>query len=205
MFTGIVTAIGRIMEAEERPNGRRLFVAPLSGSLDLDTGKAGDSISVSGVCLTMLEPSKQGFYADVSAETLALTTLAEKSAGDEVNLELAMRAGDRFGGHMVSGHVDGAIRLLSRIPDGEAERLDFELPAALARFVCRKGSVCLDGVSLTVNEVAQGRFSTCIIPHTLAVTTLGSLAEGHSVNLEVDMVARYLEALASGESSPGNT
>ncbi|HKJ17178.1 MAG TPA: riboflavin synthase [Xanthomonadales bacterium] len=200
MFTGIVTAVGRISEVTETQRDRRLYIKPGAGTVELGSCRDGDSISVSGVCLTMLQPSDDGFYADVSAETLALTTLANKSVGDKVNLELAMRAGDRFGGHMVSGHVDSAIRLLSRTPDGQAERLDFELPVELRRYLSRKGSVCLDGVSLTVNSVSDDSFSTCIIPHTLAVTSLGALAEGDFVNLEVDMIARYLESLALDKS-----
>lgn len=196
MFTGIVTATGRILDVSERERGLELTVAPMSGEVALETCKEGDSISVAGVCLTMLGPGDTGFRADVSPETLSATTLGEKSKGDSVNLELAMRSEDRFGGHMVSGHVDAPIRLLDRRRDGDAERFDFELPAELARYVSRKGSVCLDGVSLTVNEVSDHRFSTCIIPHTLAATTLGDLAIGDRVNLEVDMIARYLEKLS---------
>lgn len=200
MFTGIVTAIGRIRESNRHTGGLRLSVERLSGetgSGDMGFGecRSGDSVSVSGVCLTMLNPDVSGFSADVSAETLEATTLGDRQAGDGVNLELAVRAGDRLGGHLVSGHVDAAVRLLSREPDGDAERFAFELPPGLARYVSRKGSVCLDGVSLTVNAVSSDRFSVCMIPHTLSVTTLGLLAEGERVNLEVDMIARYLEKL----------
>lgn len=195
MFTGIVTAKGRIADIRERVRGREITVEPASGEVALETCKEGDSISVAGVCLTMLDPGESGFRADVSAETVSATTLGTRKVGDLVNLELAIRSGERFGGHMVSGHVDGAIELLRRCEDGDAERLDFELPSELARYVSRKGSVCIDGVSLTVNAVTAEQFSTCIIPHTLAATTLGELQVGDQVNLEVDLIARYLEKL----------
>lgn len=200
MFTGIVTAKGRIRATSRSESGVRLAIAPESGEIDLAASHAGDSVSVAGVCLTMLDPGEAGFEADVSAETLASTTLGDKLEGDEVNLELALRAGDRLGGHLVSGHVDAAIRLKSRKPDGDAERFDFELPGEFSRFVCRKGSVCVDGVSLTVNDVSHDGFSVCLIPHTMENTTLGALAEGAGVNFEVDMIARYLDALARGEN-----
>ena len=156
---------------------------------------------VAGVCLTMLHPAESGFEADVSTETLAATSLGDKTVGDAVNLELALRAGDRFGGHFVSGHVDSPVRLLKRRPEGDSERFEFELPTRLARLVSRKGSVCIDGVSLTVNDVSADRFSVCVIPHTLSVTTLGGMAEGDRANLEVDMIARYLERLAQGSAA----
>ncbi len=164
--------------------------------LSLESSRAGDSICVSGACLTMLDPAGRQFSADVSQETLSLTTLGRLQEGQPVNLELALRAEDRLGGHLVTGHVDGLATLLSRRPDGRAERLEFEVPEHLARYVARKGSVCLDGVSLTVNSVQGRRFSVCLIPHTLEITTLGALGPGGHVNLEVDLVARYLERLA---------
>jgi riboflavin synthase len=144
-----------------------------------------------------LEPGGWRFQADVSQETLGLTTLGRLREGQAVNLELALQAQDRLGGHLVSGHVDGMATLVSRRPDARAERLEFEVPAALARYLARKGSVCLDGVSLTVNDVDGCRFGVCLIPHTLEVTTLGELRPGGLVNLEVDLVARYLERLAA--------
>jgi riboflavin synthase len=144
----------------------------------------------------MLEPGGGQFSADVSQETLSLTTLGGLQEGAAANLELALRAEDRLGGHLVTGHVDGLATLLERRPDGRAERLEFEVPGELARYVARKGSVCLDGVSLTVNSVDGRRFSVCLIPHTLEITTLGELLPGQRVNLEVDLVARYLERLA---------
>jgi riboflavin synthase len=163
---------------------------------DLMAGsKIGDSISVAGVCLTMLEPDADGFSADVSAETLDKTSLGDRRPGDRVNLELAMKPTDRFGGHLVSGHVDGLARLISRTEDARSERFVFESARSLARFIAPKGSACLDGVSLTINEVEENRFSICVIPHTLTVTTLGNLAAGDSVNLEVDLIARYLDRL----------
>lgn len=195
MFTGIVTAIGVIRAMEADGQGMRLSIGRQSGALDLAQCAEGDSISVSGACLTMLQPDAQGFAADVSSETLSATTLGKKRPGDRVNLELAMRASDRLGGHLVSGHVDAAVALKTIREDGQARHLAFELPESLARYVSRKGSVCLDGVSLTVNEVRADAFEVCVIPHTLEATTLGALEVGDPVNFEVDMVARYLERL----------
>jgi riboflavin synthase len=193
MFTGIVAATGKLVSRESYDGDLRIrFDVPPELMVD---SKIGDSISISGVCLTMLEPDATGFSADLSAETLDKTSLGNRRPGDKVNLELAMRASDRLGGHMVSGHVDGLARLVSRHDDGRSERFLFETDRSLARFIASKGSACLDGVSLTVNDVDDNRFSICIIPHTLAVTTLGSLAEGEVVNLEVDLIARYLDRL----------
>lgn len=193
MFTGIVAATGKIVSRDSYDGDLRIrFEVPA----DLMTGcKIGDSISISGVCLTMLEPDATGFSADLSVETLDKTSLGNRRSGDKVNLELAMRASDRLGGHMVSGHVDGLARLVSRTEDGRSERFVFETDRSLARFIASKGSACLDGVSLTVNDVDDNRFSICIIPHTLEVTTLGILEEGEVVNLEVDLIARYLDRL----------
>lgn len=193
MFTGIVTAQGTITGIEELGGDCRLTIS--CPDLHLQNARPGDSICVSGACLTMLDPGPDGFSADVSQETLSLTTLGELGEGGNVNLELALAAGERLGGHLVTGHVDGMARLVSRHADARAERLAFEVPPPLARYVARKGSVCLDGVSLTVNEVDGCRFSVCLIPHTLDVTTLGELGIGERVNLEVDLVARYLERL----------
>jgi riboflavin synthase len=195
MFTGIVTAQGTLVEKTPIGGDSRLRFD--SGGLALDGCRSGDSICVSGACLTLLEPGDGRFEADLSPETLAVTTLGGLAVGAPVNLELAMRADDRLGGHLVSGHVDGIAVLRSRRPDARAERLEFEVPDGLARYVARKGSVCLDGVSLTVNAVDGARFDVCLIPHTLAVTTLGRLQPGDPVNLEVDLVARYLERLAA--------
>jgi len=194
MFTGIVTAQGILQEKTHVGGDCRLSFH--CADLPLESCREGDSICVSGACLTMLQPAAGHFVADVSQETLSLTTLGRLQEGQTVNLELAMRADDRLGGHLVTGHVDGLATLRERHPDARAERLEFEVPVQLARYVARKGSVCLDGVSLTVNEVAGCRFSVCLIPHTLEITTLGALSPGDQVNLEVDLVARYLERLA---------
>jgi len=193
MFTGIVAATGKLVSRDSYDGDLRIrFEVPP----ELMAGcKVGDSISISGVCLTMLEPDATGFSADLSVETLDKTSLGNRRPGDKVNLELAMRASDRLGGHMVSGHVDGLATLVSRSEDGRSERFLFETDRNLARFIASKGSACLDGVSLTVNDVDDNRFSICIIPHTLTVTTLGGLAEGEVVNLEVDLIARYLDRL----------
>lgn len=193
MFTGIVAATG-IIKSRESFNGdlRIRFDVPE----DMMAGcKIGDSISVSGCCLTMLEPDDTGFSADLSVETLDKTSLGDRRTGDSVNLELAMRASDRLGGHLVSGHVDGLAELVSRTEDARSEIFLFKTDRSLARYIAPKGSACLDGVSLTVNDVEDNRFSICIIPHTLAVTTLGHLAVGGNVNLEVDLIARYLDRL----------
>lgn len=193
MFTGIVAATGKLLTRKSYNEDLRIrFEVPAAL---MEGCKVGDSISISGVCLTMLEPDTTGFSADLSAETLDKTSLGKRETGDSVNLELAMRASDRLGGHMVSGHVDGLATLVSRFEDGRSERFVFETDHSLARFIASKGSVCLDGVSLTVNDVDDNRFGICIIPHTLEVTTLGSLAEGEVVNLEVDLIARYLDRL----------
>ena len=193
MFTGIVAATGKILTRESFGGDLRIrFEVPPELMAD---SKIGDSISISGVCLTMLEPDATGFSADLSAETLDKTSLGQRRPGDRVNLELAMRATDRFGGHIVSGHVDGLASLVSRRVDARSERFMFETDRSLARYIAPKGSVSLDGVSLTVNEVDGNRFSICLIPHTLEVTTLGELASGDVVNLEVDLIARYLDRL----------
>jgi len=201
MFTGIVAATGKISTRESFGGDLRIrFEVPPELMAD---SKIGDSISISGVCLTMLEPDATGFSADLSAETLDKTSLGQRRPGDRVNLELAMRASDRFGGHIVSGHVDGLASLVSRTEDARSERFLFETDTSLARYIAPKGSVSLDGVSLTVNEVDGNRFSICLIPHTLEVTTLGELAAGDVVNLEVDLIARYLDRLNQyGPASP---
>jgi riboflavin synthase len=155
----------------------------------------GDSIAVNGACLTAVELGGGGFAADVSRETLSLTTLGELAAGSPVNLENALRAGQSLGGHYVSGHVDGVGQVLSRRDDARSVRIEFEVPWGLGRYVARKGSICIDGVSLTVNSASGTRFDVNLVPHTLEVTTLGRLAAGTRVNLEVDIIARYLERL----------
>lgn len=191
MFTGIVTAIGRIASARPHGDGLRLRIdAPGFGMADVGLG---DSIALQGVCHTVVAKDEAGFEVDTSAATLAVTT--GLAAGREVNLEKSLTLADRLGGHLVSGHVDGVGAVTAFEDLGGSWRLEIELPAELSRYVARKGSIAVDGVSLTVNAVAGNRFEVNIIPHTRAVTTLGRLAPGSRVNLEVDMTARYLERL----------
>jgi riboflavin synthase len=194
VFTGIVQSIGRL--ARITPRGGDLELEIEAHALDDARLKIGDSVAVQGVCLTVTRITPGGFAADVSRETLACTTLGGVAASAPVNLEPALRAGDALGGHLVSGHVDGVGKLVLVRPDGRSSRLEFEIPQELARYVASKGSICLDGVSLTVNEVDGARFGVNLIPHTLAATTLGRLSPGEPVNVEVDMLARYLERLA---------
>jgi riboflavin synthase len=193
MFTGIVESTGTLRKKMEMGGDYRLQFECFD--LNLESARPGDSISVSGACLTMLDPSESGFLADVSQETLSLTTLGNLVQGQRINLELAMGVEARLGGHLVTGHVDGKARLVSRSDDGRAERFEFSVPDHLSKYIAKKGSACIDGVSLTVNEVSGNSFSVCLIPHTLEITTLGGLSPGDEVNLEVDLIARYLERL----------
>jgi riboflavin synthase len=193
MFTGIVQDVGRILTLERRGGDVRLRIAV--DRLSLAVARAGDSIAVSGVCLTALEIDAQGFSADVSNETLSLTTLGALEVGSRVNLEPALKAGEALGGHLVSGHVDGLGEVLEVCADARSVRMRFGCPSSLARYFARKGSVAIDGVSLTVNDVGPTEFSVNLIPHTQEVTTLGEFAPGRRVNLEVDQVARYVERL----------
>jgi riboflavin synthase len=197
MFTGIVQSMGQVLSVEKRGgDGRLTFRAPafFGGSA------LGDSIAVSGVCLTAVTLDADHFGADVSAETLALTTAGRWQPGTAVNLERALTPVTPLGGHLVSGHVDAVGHLRSRADDARSVRLSFEAPPELARYIARKGSICIDGVSLTVNEVEGARFGVNIVPHTLAQTTLGTLQAGDPVNLEVDLIARYLERLLEGRT-----
>lgn len=193
MFTGIIEAVGSIAEILPQVGGRRLRI--LSETLDLGDMRAGDSISVNGACLTMSELTAAGFWADVSGETLERTTFATMATGARVNLEKALTMGSRLGGHMVSGHVDAVGTLIGRRAEGASIWLRIEAPAELARYIARKGSICVDGISLTVNAVEGANFELTIIPHTLKTTTLGDCQKGQRVNLEVDLIARYLERL----------
>lgn len=195
MFTGIIQAVGHIAISEERGGDRRLIVE--TAGLDLSDVNEGDSIAVSGVCLTALDIDGTRFAADVSIETLKLTTIGQLHVGDAVNLEKALRLADRLGGHLVSGHVDGRATVIDIHDDGRSQRWTFEVSAPLARYIASKGSVCVDGVSLTVNEVDGRRFGVNLIPHTQSVTTFGSRRVGDAVNLEVDLMARYAERLSS--------
>jgi len=193
MFTGIVQDIGRVESLEARGGDVRLAIR--TAALDLAKSAVGDSICVQGCCVTAIRLAGQVFAADLSRETLALTTLGDLKVGAPVNLEPALRAGDALGGHLVSGHVDGLARVVSLTTDARSTRVLIEVPESLARYIARKGSVAVDGVSLTVNEVDGARFGVNLIPHTLEVTTLGRLVEGAAVNLEIDTVARYVERL----------
>ncbi|MDP9083346.1 MAG: riboflavin synthase [Pseudomonadota bacterium] len=194
MFTGIIVATGRVSSSRERGGDLELGID--AAALAFDRIAIGDSISVQGACLTVTRTQDTCFYADVSRETMAKTTLGALSSGSRVNLELSLRAGDALGGHWVSGHVDEVGRLREVVQDARSWRLEFELPASLMRFVASKGSICVNGVSLTVNKVEGRRFDVNIIPHTYQVTTLGELAVGDGVNIEIDVVARYLDRLA---------
>jgi riboflavin synthase len=193
MFTGIIQSIGTISATAARGGDLRLIVD--AAGVDPMRLQLGDSVAVSGVCLTVSERRSQGFVADVSRATLAVTTLGSWRVGTRVNLEAALRAGDALGGHLVSGHVDGRAEVLELSPEGSSQRLRCRAPEALQCYVARKGSVSLDGVSLTVNEVAGPDFTVNLIPHTLAVTTLGALRRGAQLNLEIDIIARYAERL----------
>lgn len=203
MFTGIIQAVGHVAAIEPRGVDARLRLH--TGKLDLSDVALGDSIAVNGVCLTAVELDAQGFAADVSAETLARSTLGSLNRGDEVNLEKALTPTTRLGGHLVSGHVDGVGEVLERRDEGRSVRLRLRAPAELARYVAVKGSICVDGVSLTVNEVEGAVFGLNIVPHTLAETTIRRYRPGTRVNLEVDVIARYLERLLLGEraAEPG--
>jgi riboflavin synthase len=193
MFTGIIVATGRVSSLTEK--GGDLELAIDAAALGLDRIAIGDSVSVQGVCLTVTRKEGARFYADVSRETMAKTTLGTLGSGSRVNVEPSLRAGEPLGGHWVSGHVDAVGKLRTLVQDARSWRLEFELPASLMRFVAPKGSICVDGVSLTVNKIDGRRFDVNIIPHTLKVTTLGELKIDDGVNIEIDVIARYLERL----------
>jgi riboflavin synthase len=198
MFTGIILATGRIASLKEKGGDLELGVD--AAALDFKRIAIGDSVSVQGACLTVTRMENTRFYADVSRETMAKTTLGSSSTGSRVNLEPSLRAGGALGGHLVSGHVDAVGKLVGLVQDGRSWRLQFELPAPLMRFVASKGSICVDGVSLTVNKVEGRCFDVNIIPHTLKVTTLGELKIGDQVNIEIDVIARYIERLMPSHS-----
>ena len=198
MFTGIVQSVGRIRAVNDRGGDVELVVD--GGGLDLSTTRPGDSIAISGACLTVTRLDGDGLVFDVSRETLGKSTLGGLRPGASVNLEPALRAGDPLGGHYVTGHVDGVARVVDEAPDARSWRVRFEVPDSLSRYVAPKGSVTIDGVSLTVNEVDGRVFGVNLIPHTREVTTLGLLQPGQAVNLEVDIIARYVERLrAAGD------
>ena len=191
MFSGIVAAIGRINKIEKREGGVRLGVS--ASRMGMDDVAIGDSIAVNGICLTVVVKSATSFEADVSAETLSCSIGLD--AAGEVNLEKSLRLSDRLGGHMVSGHVDGVGEVLKFEPVGESMLLRVRAPDALARYIAQKGSIAIHGVSLTVNHVEGPEFAINLIPHTVSVTTLKYLKPGSKVNLEVDMIARYVERM----------
>jgi len=193
MFTGIIEAIGKIKLIEDIDSDKRFVIT--SDSLDLSDVRTGDSISVNGVCLTVVGLQGKGFSTDVSVETLSCTTFNELAAGDQLNLEKALQLSSRLSGHMVSGHVDGKGIIQKKLADARSERFEINYPAELGKYICKKGSICIDGVSLTVNEVEPSYFSVNIIPHTNDETIFSEYTEGRQVNLEVDIVARYMESL----------
>jgi len=197
MFTGIIQAVGSIASLQQRGGDMRLCLH--AGKLPMADVNLGDSIAVSGVCLTVIEKSAGGFCADVSGETLRHTMIGSLGAGDAVNLEKALTLETRLGGHLVSGHVDGLGTVTARREDSRSVQFLVEVPAELARYIAVKGSICVDGVSLTVNAVDGAVFELNIVPHTLAETTMHTYQSGRQVNLEVDLVARYLERLLLGD------
>jgi riboflavin synthase len=193
MFTGIVQGVGRIRSIEDRVGDVTVRIE--TGDVPLAGVEIGGSIAVNGVCLTAVQLEAAAFAADVSRETLSLTTAGQWAPGTRVNIELALTAGQALGGHYVTGHVDGVGQVLARHDDARSVRVEFEVPEELARYVARKGSVCVDGVSLTVNGVSGRQFDVNLVPHTLERTILDGYAPGTRVNLEVDIIARYLERL----------
>ncbi len=203
MFTGIIQAIGKVAALE--PQGVDMRMRVQTGKLDLSDLALGDSIATSGVCLTAIELPGNGFWADVSGETLATSTFSEIRVGDAVNLEKALTPTARLGGHLVSGHVDGVGKVLERRDDGRSIRYRMAAPSELAKYIAAKGSICVDGISLTVNDVDGAIFDLNIVPHTLRETTMREFAAGRGINLEVDIIARHLERLLMGEhaAEPG--
>ncbi len=193
MFTGIVQAIGHLSVSEDRGGDLRLRIN--TGDLDLANLQLGDSIAINGVCLTVVEFDAQSFAADVSAESLSATTLGDLRATSAVNIERSLTLADSLGGHLVSGHVDSVGRVISLERDVRSTRFGFRIDSSLLRYVARKGSITVDGTSLTVNDVTEHGFFVNIVPHTLERTIMGDYAEGHRVNIEVDLIARYLERL----------
>tara|TARA_R110000787_G_scaffold16806_2_gene52730 strand:+ start:521 stop:1180 length:660 start_codon:yes stop_codon:yes gene_type:complete len=202
MFTGIVQAVGRVASVERRGGDLRLTLD--TGGLDMSDVGLGDSIAVNGVCLTVVEVRDQGFVADASVETIALTTLGQWRVDSRVNFEKALTPSSRLGGHLVSGHVDGIGEVVSRHPDARSERFRLRAPTELARYIAHKGSITVDGTSLTVNRVAGAEFELNIVPHTLENTVFGDYQPGTQVNVEVDVIARYLERLLLGDNDADN-
>ena len=199
MFTGIISAIGDIADLEQRGGDVRLTIR--TGNLSLADVQLGDSIACNGACLTAVELTVEGFIADVSVESLNLTTIGNWKNGSRINLEKAMQASDRFGGHIVSGHVDGIGEVVSLHEDARSWRFRIRAPRELAKYIAHKGSITVDGTSLTINKVDGSEFELNIVPHTMTHTVMGDYAVGTKLNLEVDLVARYLERLLLGDSA----
>ena len=199
MFTGIIQTVGEVRQLDARDGDLRVVIG--CGDLDMSAVALGDSIAVNGVCLTAVAMTDDSFTADVSAETVSCTTLAEFGVGTRVNLEMAMTPTTRLGGHLVSGHVDGVGEVKRRWRDGRSERFRIAAPQGLAKYIAAKGSICIDGISLTVNAVEGNEFELNIVPHTLAATTMAGFKAGRRVNLEVDIIARYLERLLSADAT----
>ncbi len=199
MFTGIIQAVGKIIDKTAQGGDVRLGIE--TGKLELGTAALGDSIAVNGVCLTVIEKQAHKFWADVSRETLDLTMMGKIILGDSVNLEKALTLSTSLGGHLVSGHVDGIGEVISREDSGRAIKFIIRVPDNLARYIAHKGSICVDGISLTVNAVNGSEFELTIVPHTLRVTVMDGYVPGSQVNLEVDLVARYLERLLLGDKA----
>jgi riboflavin synthase len=199
MFTGIIQAVGQIRERQPHGGDARMVIA--CGGLDMNDVALGDSIAVNGVCLTAVAFDSECFTADVSGETLSRTTLGDLKTGSAVNLEKALTPTTRLGGHLVSGHVDGVGEVVKRWSDARSERFTIRAPEQLAKYIAEKGSICVDGISLTVNSVSGSEFELNIVPHTLKETTMSEFAVGRRVNLEVDIIARYLERLLLGDAA----
>ena len=195
MFTGIIEAVGSIETIEDIGSDKRFVFN--TQSLDLSDVIIGDSVCVNGVCLSVIELREKGFAADVSVETLSCTTFNDLGADDKVNLEKALQLSSRLSGHMGAGHVDGKGIVQKKCTDARSERFEIKYPAELGKYICKKGSICIDGVSLTINDVDESTFSVNIIPHTIKETIFSEYIEGTQVNLEVDIVARYMESLVS--------
>lgn len=199
MFTGIIQSVGRIASIEDKGGDARFWIE--TAQLDMSDVQLGDSIAMNGVCLTAIELRDNAYCADVSGETLSLTSLKQLTVGSRVNLEKALTLQTRLGGHLVSGHVDGLGKVVARYDDARSVRFVIEAPASLARYIAMKGSITVDGVSLTVNKVDGCAFELNIVPHTLQETIMGEYQQGSEVNLEVDLLARYLERLLLGEAA----
>jgi riboflavin synthase len=203
MFTGIIKAIGKVEKMEQQGGDLRITIT--CAELPWKEFDVGESISINGVCLTAVEILPNGFVADVSVESINVTALANLGEGSKVNLEPSVSLGERLGGHLVSGHVDCVGQIKSRENDARSVRLVVEIPAEYGRYVARKGSVCIDGVSLTVNEVSDNTFDVNIIPHTADVTIIGDYQSGTEVNIEVDLLARYVERLLGNDDESAIT